>query len=229
MNKLFIFGDKVEVGISEIDDGNMRFFGEGDENKIIRNQKKLGNLVGLNGENVVRIRTIYDGRDSFTKYQEINETDLSRYTIINPEMRIPVTDGLITKCLDLGLLLPLADCLGAVIFDEEHGILGLLHAGRQNMEQGGPRKFIEFLVQNYDSKADKLKIYYSPYARNYRITKLGNKTMAEVAKEQFIEAGVLLENIIDPETDVVSDENYPSYSHGDLKSRFAIIARRARS
>ena len=64
MIKQILFDGKVEVGISEIDDGNMRFFGDDDERKIIENQKKLGKLIGLN--DIVRIRTIYGERKNFT-------------------------------------------------------------------------------------------------------------------------------------------------------------------
>lgn len=229
MKKLLLFGNKIEVGISEISDGNMRFFGDGDENEIIQNQEKLGRIVGLSGKRIARIRTIYEGRESFTDYQEVDEMGLIRYTIENLEGQIPVTDGLITRNSDLGLLLPLADCLGAIVFDERQGILGLLHAGRQNMEQDGVRKFIEILVHNFGSKVSDLKVYYSPYARDYQITKLKNKTMAEVAKKQFMEAGVLIKNIIDSGIDVVIDKNYPSYSHGDAKTRFAVVAKKVRN
>lgn len=41
MIKQVLFDGKVEVGISEINDGNMRFFGGGDEAEIIENQEKL--------------------------------------------------------------------------------------------------------------------------------------------------------------------------------------------
>lgn len=63
------------------------------------------------------------------------------------------SDGLITKCSNVGILLPLADCLGIVVFDEEYHVLGLLHSGRQNVEQYGPGKFIEYFVENcYNSE-----------------------------------------------------------------------------
>lgn len=47
MIKQVLFDGKVEVGISEISDGNMRFFDGGNETEVIDNQKKLGGDIGL--------------------------------------------------------------------------------------------------------------------------------------------------------------------------------------
>ena len=141
MIKQVLFDGKVEVGISEISDGNMRFFGDGNENEIIENQKKLGKALDLSGDKIARIRTIYSDRKNFTDYHEITDKNLLEYAIVNSEKQIPVSDGLTTICSNIGILLPLADCLGIVVFDKEHQATGLLHSGRQNVEQYGP-KFI---------------------------------------------------------------------------------------
>ena len=94
------------------------------------------------------------------------------------------------------------------------------------MEQDGPKKFIDYFAKNYGSDVGRIKIFYSPYARNYQIIKLNNMTMVEVAREQFTSVGVLPENIIDPGIDVAASSDYPSYSNGDKKMRFAIIVRK---
>lgn len=223
MKKQIVF-DRVEVGISDINDGKMRFF-DGNENEIMGNQAKLGELIGLENTRIARIRTIYGGRDSFTDYREITEENLPEYSINNSESVIPVTDGLVMKCHGVGMLLPLADCLGAVVFDERQKIFGVLHAGRHNIEQYGPRKYIEFLKENYECKPEDIKIYCSPYAVNYQIDILQGMTMSEAAMKQFLEAGVLPENVIDDRINTVTDENYPSNSAGDIDKRFAIVAK----
>ena len=225
MIKQVLFGGKVEVGISEISDGNMRFFGDGDETEIIENQKKLGEVLDLGSDKIVRIRTIYGDRKDFIDFYEISDENLLEYVITNPEEKVPVSDGLITKCSNVGILLPLADCLGIVVFDEEYHVLGLLHSGRQNVEQYGPGKFIEYFVENFNSNPEKLKVYFSPHALSYQIFKFDNKLLSEVAKEQLMDAGVLLENIVDYEIDTVDNANLPSYSSGDRTQRFAIVAK----
>ena len=225
MKKLVLFDDKVTVGISDIHDGTMRFFGEGDEKEIIERQKKLGELITLDGKRVARLKTVYEGRDDYTRYDEITEDNVLEYSIDNSESAIPVTDGLITKCGGVGLLLPIADCLGMVVFDEKQRILGLLHAGRQNIEQDGPRKFIEMLVNEYGCGARELKVFFSPCAQNYCITKLEGEKIPDAARRQIFEVGVLAENIIDDKIDTVTSEDYPSRSAGDMVNRFAIVVK----
>ncbi|MDO4747243.1 MAG: laccase domain-containing protein [Candidatus Saccharibacteria bacterium] len=222
MIKHILFDGKVEVGISEINDGNMRFFGEGDESKIIKNQREFGNLMGLS--NVVRVRTIYGERKNFTEYAEITKENSSEYSINNFEEEIPISDGLVTRETEVGILLPLADCLGVVAFDKKQKIIGLLHSGRQNIEQNGPKKFIEYFMNTFKSNASDLKIYCSPYALDYRIFKL-DKNLGEATKEQFVDAGVLPDNIIDSKVDTVSSDCFPSYSSGDANRRFAIVVK----
>lgn len=225
MIKQVLFDGKVEVGISEISDGNMRFFDGEDEAEVIRNQEKLGEVLDLTGKEIARIRTIYGDRKNFTDYYEIADNNLPKYTITHPEEQIPISDGLITKSSNIGILLPLADCLGIVVFDEEHQVIGLLHSGRQNIEQYGPKKFIRYFVENFSSNPEKLKIYFSPHALYYQIFKFDSKLLPEVARGQLIEAGVSLENIVDYKIDTVNNVNLPSHSSGDTAKRFAIAVK----
>ena len=225
MKKQVLFGNRVVVGISDIHDGTMRFFGEGEETEIIERQKRLGEIVNLDGEKVARIRTVYEGRDNYTFYDEINEGNIVEYSINNLEESIPISDGLVTRS-DMGMLLPIADCLGMVVFDEEQEITGLLHAGRQNIEQDGPRKFIEMFVNKYNSDVKKLKVYFSPCAQNYEITKLNGEKIPDATRRQITEMGVLVENIIEDGTDTVTSSDYPSRSAGDMIDRFAIVVKR---
>ena len=224
MKKLELFDGLVEMGVSDIRDGNMRFFGEGNEAEVIKRQERLGGVIGLNGDKVARLRTIYDGRDEYTFYDEISE-NISEFAIRNCEKEIPVTDGLVTRKKDVGLLLPLADCVGVVVFDEKKRILGLLHAGRHNVEQNGPEKFAKYLSENYGCNPSDLKVYFSPCAQNYQIYALNNQKMADAVCEQLTRAGVLPENIENPGINTITDDDYPSCSNGDLKTRFAVVVR----
>jgi copper oxidase (laccase) domain-containing protein len=221
MIKQTIFNDEVLIGISEVSDGNMRFFG-GDETEIIKNQKRLS--AEINAKKIARLKVVYN-RDSYTNYLEINEENVEEFSIEKSENDIPTYDGLVTREPDIAFLLPLADCLGAVIYDPEKKIFGLLHAGRQNIEQEGPKSFIEFIKKQYGSNPKNIKIYYSPYALDYRINKLENKTISNAATEQLLASGILKENIIDSKTNTLNDERFPSHSSGDTSYRFAIVAK----
>ena len=87
MKKQLLFENQVTFGVSDIHDGKMRFFG-GDEQEIIANQTKLGELIELNGEAVARVRTTYGARSEYTDYREITEENLKEYSILNSEKEI---------------------------------------------------------------------------------------------------------------------------------------------
>ena len=221
-----LFENQIEVGVSDIRDGTMRYFGNGDEAAIIKNQQKLGASLNLTGDKIARVRTVYEGRNNYTEYYEVTPEDMANYSITKPEAEIAVSDGLVTKNREIGLLLPLADCLGAVVYSEKQEVVGLLHAGRHNIEQNGPELFIKYLVSNFGVNPAELKLYFSPYAISYQITKLHNKTMREAAMEQFMKNGVLVDNIIDPGIDTTISNDYPSSSMGDKVNRFAVAVKK---
>ena len=226
MIKKPLFNSQIEVAVSDLADGSMRYFGNGDENPIIENQQKLGATLNLTSDKIARIRTVYDGRTRYTEYYEVTPENLNQYSIANPESAITISDGLVTKYREIGILLPLADCLGAVVYSKKQGLVGLLHAGRHNIEQNGPALFIKYLVNTFNIDPAELKLYFSPYAISYQITKLGNKTMREAAMEQFTNNGVLVENIIDPGIDTIISDDYPSSSMGDKIDRFAVAVKK---
>lgn len=224
MRKQTIFNAKVEVAFSENNDGNMRYFEGEDEAVIIKNQQNLAERLGLKGDRTARIRTIYGDRKNFTEYYEISRQNISDFSINKSETAIPVCDGIATKEPDMGILLPLADCLGIVVYDAVHSVIGLLHAGRQNIEQFGPQKFVEFFEENYKSDPTKLEAYFSPHALNYQVFKF-SKTLSEAAMEQLITAGVLSKNITNDKIDTTNNENLPSHSSGDKTKRFAFVVK----
>ena len=225
MKTINSFSDHATIAISDLADGNMRAFDTDIESDIINNQLKFSQALGVIPEHTLRLRVTYESRASFTDYLEITPENLDSLCIKKSGKDIPVYDGLITSLSQITLFLPLADCLGIVVVDEKQHLLGLLHAGRQNIEQSGPLKFIEFFQQKFGSHPAELKVFLSPCARNYQIYALNNQKLPDAAKAQLQEAGVAAANIIDSEIDTVTDPNYPSHSSGDKKLRFAIATK----
>ena len=245
MKRITLFNKRATVGISDLSDGNMRSFSAQGEATTLRNQAKFVKAIGLAPDAVARLRVTYGERNDFTDYREITKNNdlratrptanvpsatrpmssINDFSIAYPAAKTPACDGLITRDSDLGILLPLADCLGVVVFDPKRRALGVLHAGRHNIEQNGPTKFIEFFCKSIGSNPTDLLLYFSPCARNYRIFALDNATLPGAAREQFAEAGVLTQNIIDSAIDTVTSSNLPSHSSGDTDVRFAIVAR----
>ena len=219
------FSDQVTIAISDLSDGNMRAFDANNETIIIENQLKLSQALNVIPEHSLRLRITYESRDSFTDYLEITPENLNTFCITNTAKDIPICDGLVTSLSQINLILPLADCLGIVIVDEKRHLLGLLHSGRQNLEQFGSQKFVEFFQEKFGSNPAELKVFFSPCARNYQIYALNNQKLPDAARAQLLEAGVMPENITDSAIDTVTDPNYPSHSSGDKKLRFAIAAK----
>ncbi len=218
--KKLSFCEKVQIAISDRSDGNMRVYGD-DEPAIIANQSILADALGA--ESIARLRTIYENRQVFTDYKEVTRNNLSEFLHTQPESKITVSDGLVTRLEKVGLLLPLADCIGAVFYHPATKTLGLLHAGRHNLEQHGVEKFVKYLCEEHGCKASELAVYFSPCARNYQIHGLNNQAMIEAAKNQLVSSGVNLDNLEESRIDTVTNPDYPSNSTGDTTERFAIL------
>ena len=221
MNTLNLFDNKVKVGISELSDGNMRFFNGSSEKEIQDNQRSLAASIG--SSKTARLCTTYGDDRSYADYEILDKKNFSSYDIMNPESTITVTDGLATQ-EGIGILLPLADCLGVVLFDPEHNVLGLVHSGRQNLEQNGLKLFVEFLQDKFQTNPRELRAFFSPCAQDYKIYKF-EKTLPQVAEEQLEKMGVDKKNILKSSVDTVSNQNYPSHSQKDSTTRFAIVAK----
>ena len=220
-----LFNNKVAFAISTLEDGNMRAFSDAEFETVLENQSKLSVALRTTTDKTARVLTTYIDRKSFTEYYEINNETLSQHVVEKPESDLINADGLVAKSKDFALLLPLADCLGVVVYDKAQNILGLLHSGRQNLEEDGAYKFVEFLKENYACDPKNLEIYFTPHAQNFEIFALNNVRLAEAAEEQLVRAGVKAENIERSGIDTVTNPEFPSNSAGDKTTRFAVAAK----
>lgn len=220
-----LFEDKVTLAISTLEDGNMRAFSDAEFETVLENQSKLSIALKTSADKTARVLTTYIDRKSFCEYYEITGETLPEHTIEKPETDLIVADGLVTKEKDFALLLPLADCLGIIFYDKTQNLLGLLHSGRQNLEEDGAYKFVEFLENNYNCKAEDLQVYFTPHAQDFEIYALNHAKLAEAAEEQLVRAGVKAENIERSDIDTVTNPDFPSNSAGDKTMRFAVAVK----
>lgn len=205
MKILDVFGGKVRIAVSDKTDGNMRVFDEAERDEVLQNQEKFGAALGV--DKLMTVRCSYD-REDFARYVT--------------DENAPESDGIVVARDDVGLILPLADCLGVVLYDARSGRMMLAHAGRHNLEQDGLVKAVQYLGGNPTD----VRVFFSPVAgkENYKIEKLNEMGIAESALEQLVRAGVLAENIEEIGIDTTTDELYYSHSQGDKTKRFAIGA-----
>ena len=88
----------------------------------------------------------YD-RDHFTRFHEVDKHDAGK-GIAGGDVQ--VADALYTRAKGLALFLPLADCVGAIIYDTKKKMLMVSHLGRHNTEQYSARISIEYLIEKFD-------------------------------------------------------------------------------
>lgn len=224
--KKIILDRKIVIGLSDRTDGNMRTIGRiGDDlEKVEQNRAKFLASIDLAKKDATLLMIDYD-RANFCQYAVANDNFRGVGVIYRNSVKS--YDGIATKEKNLGLFLPLADCLGAVIFDPVHEVLMVSHLGRHSTEQFGAEKSIKFLREQFNSDPAKVKIWLSPAAGkiNYPLYKFNGRSLYEVNAEQFAESGILRENISGGEIDTTVDLNYFSHSAGDKTSRFAIAAK----
>lgn len=140
-------------------------------------------------------------------------------------------DGLVVTRPDFAILLPLADCIGAVLHDPTQNVLMVSHLGRHNLEQNGGTESVNYLVNNHGVDPKDLTVWLSPAAgkTNYPLHGFDNRSLHEVAIEQLMNAGVSSATIEMSPIDTTTDERYFSHSEflkGNRREdgRFAIIA-----
>lgn len=181
---------------------------------------------GSSPENTVLVQLNYDSSD-FCRYDVVDKSAAGEGIVRDGR----IADGLATKEKGLALFLPLADCIGAVLFDPEHEAVMLTHLGRHNIMQNGGRKSVEFMVKQFSTNPAQLEVWFSPSAgaENYPLFTFENKGMGEVAAQQFAAAGVQPGNIEQSTIDTTKDERYFSHSeflkgNRSMDGRFTVIA-----
>lgn len=214
----------VLIKVSARADGSMSKAVSTDErDKNRRNFLAKNNMAP---ENTVLVQLDYNSED-FCRYDVAN-VDAAGEGMVRKGR---IADGLATQAKDLALFLPLADCVGVVLYDPEHEALMLTHLGRHNLEQHGGQKSVEFMTEQFGTDPVKLEVWLSPSAgaESYPLYAFDNKSIQAVTVEQLETADVRNEHIESSSIDTTRDENYFSHSEflkGNRESdgRFAVAA-----
>ena len=200
----------VKVAISTVDDGSMYNRHDSADITVYQNRITLLERLAVDPKAAVRLAASYD-RDDFCQYTVLADDQAGRGVI---DTHPYPGDALITTTPGTALFLPVADCVGAVLYDPENKVLALAHLGRHSLEQLGGAKIVHFLVDTFGSDPRSLQIWLTPAAGKdvYKIWALDNKGMKEATLEQLFAAGVLQENITDSSAETTGDPDYYSYS-----------------
>jgi hypothetical protein len=221
MKVFSLWNDEVKVALTDRADGNMRDFGDSAA-AVAANQARAVAGLGAASAQAARVLANYERAD-FARYFYLNAA--GEFAMKRGE-DAATNDGILTQQRNLAIFLPLADCLGVVLFDAANGALMVAHVGRHNLAQDGVAKAVEFMTENTKTNPADLKAWFSPSAsaENYPLYDFDNKSLDDVATEQLTRAGVSAGNITHSKIDTTTDPNYFSHSQGDKRERFAIAA-----
>lgn len=221
-----IFDDALIAAVSSADDADMGF-GRLDNDEVGLNRAVFLQTNDIEPTHTTLLRVTYD------------TTDFCRYVVLDDEQQGEgihepsslEADAVVVTRPDHAVLLPLADCVGAVIYDPNNQIMMVSHLGRHSIEQGGATKSIQYLIEYFDSNPAELLIWLSPAAggENYPLQAFANRGMHQVVVGEFLAQGVPFERIEVSDVDTTESDDYFSHSefkggYRDFDGRFAIVA-----
>ncbi len=222
-----IFGKDVLAGISSKKDGNMKF-GILDDQTTVRNRQSFLGNVGITLEQTTLVSMTYTTPD-FAKYRIVTAEDKSM-GMMSPETG-EYADALVVTEPNHALFLPLADCVGAILYDPVHHVLMVSHLGRHNIEQDGARKSVQYLLEQFGTTPSHLKVWLSPGVGkdSYPLHAYDGRSLHDVITDHLIESGVARDAIENGVIDTATHEDYYSHSEYLKKNetepgRFAIVA-----
>ncbi|HUC96747.1 MAG TPA: laccase domain-containing protein [Candidatus Saccharimonadales bacterium] len=218
---------KVLVAVSKVSDGNMHIRTDKANRDVINNRSKFLEKHGVDIRQTTRVSTIYEG-DDYCRYYEVGANQKGDGML---DGDVITSDALVTKDMNHALFLPIADCIGMVIFDPSKNILMMSHLGRQALERNGGNKSVIYLVENYECNPTNLLVWLSPApgSDSYPLFSFNNRSLKDVAREQLESAGIRSYHITDNSADTSKDNNYFSHSeflkgNRTIDGRFAMVA-----
>lgn len=222
-----IFGGKVLAALSSRADGKMKF-GVGGDNTVLQNRLAFLKKAGIDSAHTTQVAVTFETGD-FTKYREAKASE--KNVGIADSGNVQHADALVVAHPNHALFLPLADCVGAILFDPKNHILMVSHLGRHSTEQDGGRKSVMYLHDNFGTNPADVLVWLSPAVgkATYPLHAFNGTGLKEVVAGQLQRAGVLKKHIEISSIDTAHDGNY--YSHSEFlkgnraeNGRFAVVA-----
>ncbi|HEY1085636.1 MAG TPA: laccase domain-containing protein [Candidatus Saccharimonadales bacterium] len=215
----------VNISISTTSDGSMKHGAT--EAQICANRQGFLQNNSYDPEVACLVRLEYAG-DDYCRYREVDEQIGGEGIVKDSTI---VADGLVTRVKKQALFLPLADCIGMVIWDQGETAIMVSHLGRHNLEQMGGAQSIKYFLSQTGIGVEDIRIFLSPAASSkaYPLYNLENKGLHEVATRQLLAAGVGRDHISIDDRDTASDQALYSHSeflkgNREVDGRFMLVA-----
>lgn len=141
-------------GFSEVSDGNMSFLW-GDEADVIANRTKFIESAGIKPELVSVIQLEHGDKIYHAEQSLGNALDKRAASAVT-------ADAIATDRKGLGLMLIVADCIPALLYDAQNHAVAIIHAGRKGVEQDILTKTVDWMNEKFGSKSDELELISGP-------------------------------------------------------------------
>lgn len=143
------FPPTVTVRVSSVSDGTMLDKSRGVHHpEIVANRTVFVEASGLAYDQTVYQRIMYDERQSYDTIERVTSADTQ---VHREEVH---ADAIITTKPDVGLFLPVADCVATALYDPVTGQLALAHLGRHSTIANLMTKVIAEMVEGGANPAD---------------------------------------------------------------------------
>ena len=228
----------IKVEFSKVSDGNMSFVW-GNEADVIKNRQQFLKKSGFQPEDSTII--------SLEHGIKIHKIKQSRGNILaKSRQQELIGDGLYTDKAGVALMLVVADCMPAVLYDHVDKQICVLHAGRKGVELNILAEAIEKMNPKNPNQLELIAgpaiskesyVFDSEKGVNKNFWgsdfKLGNDNKYHMdiknkLKKQAIELGLAEKNVDISKIDTFIDENYFSHRRSmatsEPEGRFAVVA-----
>lgn len=197
--------ERVLIKLSTVADGSMK-----DDENVLENRARF--IASMNADPMkgCLVQLVYEG-DDYCRYHVVDTVHAGEGVVKESTI---VADALLTHEKGMVLFLPLADCVGAVIWDKNHTALMVSHLGRHNLEQEGGKHSVEYFTEQTGVPSRDVQVYLTPAAGKdeYPIHSLNGKGLHEAAVEQLVSAGIDHANIQIDARNTTKDEQLFSHS-----------------
>lgn len=232
------FPGNVRVAVSSRQDGTMldRSIGV-HADSIVANRTRFCMAAGIDYDDTVYQRIIYDASRSYALIAEVDAGSTTKFT------QEVVADALYTTTPGIAMMLPVADCIPAVLYDPTRQALAIAHLGRHSTYAKLAPRIVKHFIANGSNPVD-LIVWMGPHAQkqSYRMEWFDRTDdpdwqgffsqgqdgyyldMAGFNRGLMIHEGVPAYRIHTSLIDTVTDENYFSHAAGEASGRIALVA-----
>lgn len=170
----------------------------------------------------------------------LNQTHSAHIVVYPSKDGFEGVDGVITQEKGVGLIVRHADCQAALIYDPDQKIIAAIHAGFRGQVRGIYTECLKILKEKFGSRMDHIQIALSPslglchsefinykdeFPTNlHKYEKSFYIDLKRMARDEFLESGVLQKNIEIDERCTSDDANlFFSYRKNKTTKRLASL------